>query len=135
MSKDKALGPVIHSFFADHLITVKGLRPASVRSYRDTIRPLLTFTAADKGLQDYPPHPRRPDLRPSSEVPAPPRARPRQRRPHLQPAAAVLHTLSENIAVRSPETLAACQQVTAIPMKRSAPAETGSWNATRSRTW
>ena len=30
-------------FFADHLITVKGLRPASVRSYRDTMQLLLFF--------------------------------------------------------------------------------------------
>ena len=28
------LGPLIHSFFLDHLATVKGLRPASVRSNR-----------------------------------------------------------------------------------------------------
>ena len=39
------IGPVLHSFFADHLITVKGLRPASVRSYRDTIR-LLAFRSS-----------------------------------------------------------------------------------------
>jgi integrase/recombinase XerD len=44
MSQDQPAGPVVHSFFAGHLITVKALRPASVRSYRDTIRLLLTFT-------------------------------------------------------------------------------------------
>ena len=32
------LGPILHSFFVEHLITVKGLRPASIRSYRDTIQ-------------------------------------------------------------------------------------------------
>ena len=41
------IGPLIHSFFVDHLVTVKGLRPASVRSYRDTIRLLLGFIARD----------------------------------------------------------------------------------------
>ncbi len=41
----------MHSFFVDHLITVKGLRPASVRSYRDTIRLLLCFVADDKGTK------------------------------------------------------------------------------------
>ena len=46
--KPQPLGPVLHSYFADHLIAVKGLRPASVRSYRDTIRLLLLFTAAAK---------------------------------------------------------------------------------------
>jgi integrase/recombinase XerD len=53
MSQDQnqPLGPVLQSFFADHLITVKGLRPASVRSYRDTIRLLITFTATDKGCR------------------------------------------------------------------------------------
>ena len=43
MTGTRPLGPIIHSFFLDHLITVKGLRPASVRSYRDTIRLLLCF--------------------------------------------------------------------------------------------
>src|SRR5256885_11482354 len=33
-----ALGPLIHSFIADGLVTMKGLRPASVRSYRDVLR-------------------------------------------------------------------------------------------------
>jgi integrase/recombinase XerD len=51
MTRTKQLGPFIHSFFADHLVTVKGLRPASVHSYRDTIRLLLTFVAKDKGTK------------------------------------------------------------------------------------
>ena len=80
-------GRSLQSFFVDHLITVKGLRPASVRSYRDTIRLLLVFAAADKRLQDHPAQRRRPDLRPGRRVPAPPRRRPRQPRPHPQPAA------------------------------------------------
>lgn len=42
------MGPIIQSFFLDHLITVKGLRPQSVRSYRDTIRLLLCFLARQK---------------------------------------------------------------------------------------
>jgi hypothetical protein len=48
MSPKTPLGQLLHSFFADHLITIKGLRPSSVRSYRDTIRLLLLFIAADK---------------------------------------------------------------------------------------
>ena len=48
MTGSRPLGPLVHSFFLDHLITVKGLRPASVRSYRDTIRLLLCFVAKDK---------------------------------------------------------------------------------------
>ena len=48
MSPAPPLGQLLHSFFLDHLIAVKGLRPASVRSYRDTIRLLFLFIAADK---------------------------------------------------------------------------------------
>ena len=48
MTGTQQLGPLIHSFFIDHLVTVKGLRPASVRSYSDTIRLLLCFVATDK---------------------------------------------------------------------------------------
>jgi hypothetical protein len=36
MSQDQPAGPVVHSFFAGHLITVKGLRSASVRGLRLT---------------------------------------------------------------------------------------------------
>ena len=124
MTETQPLGPVLHSFFADHLITVKGLRPASVRSYRDTIRLLLTFAAADKGCKitrlylgdlsfdrivrflRYLEHDRGNH------------ARTRNQR------LAALHTLFEYIATRSPEMLAACQQVAAIPMRRVAPPET-----------
>ena len=124
MTDAQPLGPLMHSFFVDHLITVKGLRPASVRSYRDTMRLLLHFVAADKGTkitklnvadltfermvgflryleQDRGNHPRTRNQR-----------------------LAVLHTLFDYIAWRDPEMLAVCQRVAAIPMKRAAPAET-----------
>jgi integrase/recombinase XerD len=124
MTPPQPLGPVLHSFFADHLITVKGLRPASVRSYRDTIRLFLVFIAADKGCkitrltltdltfdrvvrfirhleQDRGNH-----------------ARTRNQR------LAALHCLFDYIAGREPEMLATCQQVAAIPVKRTAPPET-----------
>ena len=42
-----ALGPLVQSFFADGLLTMKGLRPASVRSYRDVLRLFLRFVAQD----------------------------------------------------------------------------------------
>ena len=124
MIERQPLGPLLHSFFADHLITAKGLRPASVRSYRDTIRLFLLFAAADRGCkitrlflgdltfdrvikflryleQDRGNHTRTRNQR-----------------------LAALHTLFEYIAGRSPEMLAICQQVAAIPMKRAAPPET-----------
>ena len=59
MTGPRPLGPLLHSFFADHLITVKGLRPASVRSYRDTIRLFLCVRSpADKSCEDHPAHAR-----------------------------------------------------------------------------
>lgn len=51
MTSIPPLGQLLQSFFVEHLITVKGLRPASVRSYRDTVRLLLVFAAADKGCK------------------------------------------------------------------------------------
>ncbi len=124
MTERQPLGPILHSFFADHLITVKGLRPASVRSYRDTIRLLLTFTAADKrckitrlSLGDLTFDRILKFLRYLEQD------RSNHTRTRNQRLAA-LHTLFEYIAGRSPEMLAVCQQVAAIPMKRVAPPET-----------
>ena len=118
------IGPVLQSFFADHLITVKGLRPASVRSYRDTIRLFLSFLAADKGcritrlsLADLTFDRVVRFLRHLEE----------DRGNHVRTRnqrLAALHTLFEYIAGRSPEMLAVCQRVAAIPMKRVAPPET-----------
>jgi len=44
--KPRALGPAVQSFFLDCLQTMKGLRPASIRSYRDVLKLYLLFTAA-----------------------------------------------------------------------------------------
>lgn len=118
------LGAILQSFFVDHLVVVKGLRPASVRSYRDTIRLLLTFVAADKGCRIT-----RLGLGDLSferivaflrhlEVDRHNHVRTRNQR------LAVLHTLFDYIATRSPEMLGVCQRVAAIPMKRCAPAKT-----------
>jgi integrase/recombinase XerD len=120
----RPLGPLIHSFFLDHLVTVKGLRPASVRSYRDTVRLLLRFVAGDKktkitkltvsdltferilGFLRYLEGDRHNHIRTRNQ------------------RLAALHTLFDYIASREPEMLGVCQQVAAIPMKRTAPAET-----------
>jgi site-specific recombinase XerD len=120
----RPVGPLVHSFFLDHLITVKGLRPASVRSYRDTIRLLLCFVAKEKskkitklsiedlsferilGFLRYLEHDRANHIRTRNQ------------------RLAAVHTLFEYIATREPEMLGVCQQVAAIPTKRAAPAET-----------
>jgi integrase/recombinase XerD len=118
------LGPLIHSFFLDHLITVKGLRPASVRSYRDTIRLLLCFVAQDKGTKITKLGPE--DLT-FERVLGFLRYLEEDRNNHVRTRnqrLAALHTLFDYMAGREPEMLGVCQQVAAIPMKRAAPAET-----------
>ena len=118
------LGPILHSYFLEHLIAVKGLRPGSVRSYRDTIRLLLVFLAAQKRckitrltLEDLTLERILAFLRHLEE----------DRGNHIRirnQRLAALHSLFEYIATRSPEMLAVCQQVAAIPIKRVAPPET-----------
>ena len=124
MTGQRPLGPLVQSFFLDHLVAVKGLRPASVRSYRDTIRLLLCFAAEDKGtkitklsIEDLSFERILGFLR-YLENDRANHARTRNQR------LAALHTLFDYIASREPEMLGVCQQVAAIPMKRAAPAET-----------
>ena len=40
-------GSLLYSFFEDHLKVQKGLRPASLRSYRDALRLFMHFVATD----------------------------------------------------------------------------------------
>ncbi len=124
MTDTPTLGPLLQSFFVDHLITVKGLRPASVRSYRDTVRLLLVFVAADKGckitrlgVEDLS-FERVVGFLRHLEVERGNHVRTRNQR------LAALHTLFHYIATRAPEMLAVCQRVAAIPMKRVAPPAT-----------
>jgi site-specific recombinase XerD len=124
MTGSRPLGPLVHSFFLDHLITVKGLRPASVRSYRDTVRLLLCFiaennnkkitrlTVEDLSFEQILGFLRHLEHERANHV--------RTRNQRL----AALHTLFEYIATREPQMLGVCQQVAAIPTKRAAPAET-----------
>jgi integrase/recombinase XerD len=124
MSGPRPLGPLVQSFFLDHLVAAKGLRPSSVRSYRDTIRLLLCFVADDKktkitrlGVEDLSCERILRFLRHLEDT------RGNQVRTRNQRLAA-LHTLFDYIARREPALLGLCQQVAAIPMKRAAPAET-----------
>lgn len=43
------LGSLLHAFFEDHLNARKGLRPATIRSYRDSVRLFLLFAAERRG--------------------------------------------------------------------------------------
>ena len=124
MTDADLVGPIVHSFFIDQLVTVKGLRPASVRSYRDTIRLFLQFVAAEGrckitrlALDDLT----------FERVVGFLRYLERERSNHVRTRnqrLAALHCLFEYIAGRTPEMLAVCQRVASIPMKRAAPAET-----------
>ena len=124
MTQPQPLGPVLHSFFASHLITVKGLRPASVRRLPRPVRLFLVFTAADKGckitrltLTDLTSTGSWHSSATSSTTGA---TAPATRNQRL----AALHCLFDYIAGREPDMLATCQQVAAIPVKRAALPET-----------
>jgi len=43
------LGPLLYSFFEDYLKCQKGLRPSSLKSYRDSLRLFLLFLAEKTG--------------------------------------------------------------------------------------
>lgn len=124
MTGGQPIGPLIHSFFIDHLVTVKGLRPTSVRSYRDTIRLLLGFVARDKRVRITKLTVE--DLT-FERVVGFLRYLEDERHNHVRTRnqrLTALHTLFDYIAARQPEMLGVCQRVAAIPSKRAAPAET-----------
>jgi len=119
-----SLGQVVVAFFEDHLKIQKGLRPGSIRSYRDTIKLLLVHVAAlckrpitrltlkdlafDRVL-DF--------LRTIEEQRG---NQPRTRNQRL----AALRTFYRYLAVHQPEMLAEAQRVEAIPTKRAQPSRT-----------
>jgi site-specific recombinase XerD len=118
------LGPLVQSFFADHLPVQKGLRLGSIRSYRDTIRLFLRFVAEQQGgpmarlaLEDLTFEQVLAFLKHLEQ------ARGNAIRTRNQRRAA-LNTFFAYLALRVPEMLAACQQVAAIPVKRASPPDT-----------
>jgi integrase/recombinase XerD len=119
-----AVGSLVQSFFVDGLLTMKGLRPASVRSYRDAMRLWLTFVAADTGrritrltLADFS---FERVLRFLQHLETVRHNHIRSRNQRL----AMLHTFFAYLATRVPEMLAVAERVAAIPTKRVPPAET-----------
>jgi len=118
------LGPLVQSFFADHLPVQKGLRLGSIRSYRDTIRLFLRFVAeqhrgpiARLALEDLTFEQVLAFLKHLEQ------ARGNAIRTRNQRRAA-LNTFFAYLALRVPEMLAVCQQVAAIPVKRTSPPDT-----------
>ena len=118
------LGPHLHAFFVDYLVTQKGLRLTSIRSYRDTLRLLLTFVARDTGraitrltLGDLT-FDRVLQFLKHLEVDRHNGVHTRNQR------LAAIHMFFGYLAGRMPEMLDVGQRVAAIPTKRAAPPET-----------
>lgn len=113
-------GTILYTFFEQHLKAEKGLRPASVRSYRDALRLFLTFVAR---------HSRRKITRLRlADLTA---ERVRQFLNYLETERgnnirtrnhrlAVLHTFFDFVAAQVPEAIAEAERVAAIPIKRAA---------------
>jgi len=114
-----SLGSLVQSYFIDHLPVQKGLRVGSVRSYRDTIRLFLCFVAGQRhsSIASLTLH----DLtfeRVLAFLKHLEQERGNSARTRNQRRAG-LNTFFAYLAVRAPEMLAACQQVAAIPVKRT----------------
>lgn len=112
------IGVVVHDFFLDYLPQQKGLRPSSIRSYRDTLRLFLVFAAAQcrRGVTQL----TFDDLG-FERVLAFLRDLEQTRRNAIatrNQRLAGLHTFYEYVGRRLPEMLRCCTQVAAIPVKR-----------------
>lgn len=120
----QTLGSLIHAFFEDHLKAHRGLRPASIKSYRDVLRLFLLFSAEDAHVritrlspQDVTYDRAQRFLRSIEE----------ERHNHIRTRnqrLAVLHTFFAYLAMQIPEMLVEAERVAAIPTKRVAPPET-----------
>jgi len=115
-----ALGLLVQSFFTDYLPVQKGLRLSSIRSYRDTVRLLLCFVAEQRhcqiarlSLDDLTFEQVLAFLKHLEQERGNAVRTRNQRR-------AALSTFFAYLALRAPEMLATCQQIAAIPVKRTA---------------
>lgn len=121
---ESSIGPYLHAYLIDYLRLQKGLRPASIRSYRDTLRLFLTFVAADSRrrltrmtLQDLTLQRVLTFLRHLEE----------DRGNHIRTRnqrLAALHSFFDYLGGRVPEMLAVAERVAAVPIKRVPPPET-----------
>lgn len=118
------VGEALFAFFEDHLKVQKGLRPGSVRSYRDTLklflayiatlcrRPITRLSLPDLSLQ------RVLDFLGVIESVRGNQVRTRNQR------LAALRTFYRYLATRHSEMLVEAERVEAIPTKRTSPPET-----------
>ena len=119
-----SVGQTIFAYFEDYLKTQKGLRPGSIRSYRDTLKLFLAHVATTC---------RRPITRllladlSSERVLDFLRMIEATRKNHVSTRnqrLAALHTFYRYLAVHHPEMLAEAERVEAIPSKRTSPPQT-----------
>jgi site-specific recombinase XerD len=118
------IGPILYSFIEDYLKMIKGLRPSSIRSYRDMLRLFLSFVACDLRRKITRLHVH--DLtfeRVLCFLSYLEEGRKNLRRTRNQRLAA-LRTFFEYLATRLPEMLIVAERVAAIPVKRSPLPET-----------
>lgn len=122
--KTLTLGSIVYRFLLDYLPQQKGLRASTIRSYRDTLRLFLVSVAADtkhgvstlqleqltfERVLDF--------LRNLEQVRHNSVSTRNQR-------LAALHTFFEYVGRQLPEMLHVCEQVAAIPIKRTPLPET-----------
>jgi len=118
------LGQAVRSFFEDHLPVQKGLRPTSIRSYRDAVRLFLIFVSND--LRRPITRLRMEDLTMAQTL-AFLKHLEQERSNHIRTRnqrLAALRTFFTYLATRVPEMLHTAHQVMAIPTKRVPPPET-----------
>lgn len=121
MNAQPTLGSFLHAFFENHLRCQKGLRPTTVRSYRDAIKLFLQFVAAERrckltrlGLSDLTCDQVLQFLNHLEEKRGNTVASRNQR-------LAALRSFFEYLAGRVPELLAQAQRVAGVPIKRTPP--------------
>lgn len=121
---DPTVGSVVRSFFEDYLKVQRGLRPASVKSYRDVLKLFLLFVGEDShrkitklSLQDLTSERVLRFLKHLEED----RANRIATRNHRL---AALRTFFGYLARRVPEMLVEAERVGAIPTKRVSPPQT-----------
>ena len=118
MSKSGLLGPWVKRFLLDHLVEERNLSRNTQRSYRDTLALLLPYAAAERnkpvdrldvfdlssevlrGFLDHLEQNRRCSIRTRNQ------------------RLAAIHAMARFIAERSPEHIAWCGQIRAVPFKR-----------------
>lgn len=118
------LGPLLYSFIEDYLKCQKGLRPTSLKSYRDTLKLFVLFVAEKTGrkvsrlaLTDLT----------CAQVLAFLQSLETERNNHVRTRnqrLAAIRGFFDYLARRVPEMLKEAQSVAAVPTKRTAPAET-----------